>query len=100
MSISRRANRLSITPTLNFHAIVPDDSPAFLLVRVWPEEGSTAEEFASHYNGVVQKLQQLFDQGRATPFDRTVNGKTLLHVCSLAHISVDIAKLNVVGCNL
>lgn len=100
ISISRRANGLSITPTLNFHAIVPDDSPAFKLVRSlqWPD--ATPEEAARHFNEVLQELQRLFDQGRATPFDRTADGKTLLHVRSMAHISLDICKLNVVGRSL
>ncbi|OJI98805.1 hypothetical protein ASPVEDRAFT_80437 [Aspergillus versicolor CBS 583.65] len=85
ISISKRANGLSISPTLHFHAIVPDDSPAFELMRNWPEWAATAEEIASHFNMVVQELQQLFDQGRATPFDRTADGETLLHTASFEY---------------
>lgn len=30
--------------------------------------------------GDIQNLQQLFDEGKASPFDRNANGVTLLHV--------------------
>lgn len=100
ISVSRRANGLSISPTLHFHAIVPDNSPAFELVGKWPNRGLTPEELAIHYNGVVLELQRLFDQGRATPFDRRANGRTLLHVRSMAHISEDNSELNVIGGSL
>ncbi|KAL2816034.1 hypothetical protein BDW59DRAFT_12369 [Aspergillus cavernicola] len=90
ISIRRGANGLSICPTLTFHAIVPDDSPAFKLLNPYLRCDLSCEQVIDHYQTVIQKLQQLFDDGYASPFDRTVNGSTLLHMacrsCSVNQI--------------
>ncbi|KAL3477308.1 hypothetical protein BJX99DRAFT_269908 [Aspergillus californicus] len=69
ITIRNRANRVSICPDLAFHAIVPYNSPAFAVLVC----GDRSIK-------VIRDLQELFDAGRASPFDRLSDGTTLLHV--------------------
>ncbi|KAL2867718.1 uncharacterized protein BJX67DRAFT_380661 [Aspergillus lucknowensis] len=69
---------INICPMLQFHPVVPDDSPAFKLLRefnYWVEP----REFAAETTQLIQGLQRLFDDGESSPYDRTVDGHTLLH---------------------
>ncbi|KAL2787493.1 hypothetical protein BJX66DRAFT_283056 [Aspergillus keveii] len=79
LSFYRWANDLTICPTLRYHPIMSEDSPAFQIVSQRPLLGSRSEEVASFYERAIQQLRQLFLAGKASPFDRTPNGATLLH---------------------
>ncbi|KAL3463006.1 hypothetical protein BJX64DRAFT_276724 [Aspergillus heterothallicus] len=80
VQISRVANALSISPNLSFHGIVSKDSPAFkLFYDSLFHCFSSREEAVCGLNNITRDLQRLFDQGQASPFDRTADGTTLTH---------------------
>ncbi|KAL4798418.1 hypothetical protein BDV19DRAFT_386306 [Aspergillus venezuelensis] len=68
MILTRGAGAMSISPTLRFYSVVPDDAPAFELLR-------TTDDFQSVYAAFLE----LFRAGKAAPTDRLVDGTTLLH---------------------
>jgi hypothetical protein len=71
IAISRMAfGSFSVKPALTCYRIVPKSSPAFELM-------SNDYRYPSHIPG---KLFKLFQDGRASPYDRLENGTTLLHV--------------------
>lgn len=74
MSMTTGAGGLSISPQLNFRAIVSSDSPAFKLVnRI---RNYSLELYQSGgIDFIWQKLYQLFCQGKAAPSDVTPDGK-------------------------
>ncbi|KAK7710109.1 hypothetical protein SLS57_008446 [Botryosphaeria dothidea] len=64
----------SITPTLTFRSVVPDDSPAFtLLSSAWHSKSLSETESA------FQSLARTFQNGIAAPTDMNESGQTLLH---------------------
>jgi hypothetical protein len=78
--ISTGAGGLSISPTLRFHPIVPYDSPAFnILSRMLYCSSNTADQILFINKSIIRDLQKAFDEGVASPYDRTANGFTLLH---------------------
>ncbi|KAL2846499.1 hypothetical protein BJX68DRAFT_268589 [Aspergillus pseudodeflectus] len=79
LSFYRWANGLTISPTLRYHPIVSVNSPAFQIISRMPPLGSRLEEVSSFYETAIQELRQLFLDGKASPFDRTPSGATLLH---------------------
>ncbi|KAL5003015.1 hypothetical protein BDV10DRAFT_180710 [Aspergillus recurvatus] len=89
LSILTGGNVLSVCPSLSFHAIVSEDSPAFQLVRSLPPGNSTPRQISWHYSAMTRKLQRMFDSPYASPFDRLQNGRTLLHdACELYRRSI------------
>ncbi|KAJ0422734.1 hypothetical protein BJY00DRAFT_310748 [Aspergillus carlsbadensis] len=78
-SLYRWANGVTISPTLRYHPIVSARSPAFQILLQRPPPGSSLDEEASFYEKAIQDLRQLFLDGKASPFDKTPNGTTLLH---------------------
>ena len=87
MTITIGAGGYSINPCLEFHAIVPFDSPAFLLLDYGtfrrhfhttpPTESIGVCDF---FENTLQQLYELFQDGRASPTDTVEDGSTLLHV--------------------
>jgi hypothetical protein len=72
ISVSHMASgAFSVNPALTCYRIVPWSSPAFELLRTY--RGRTEL--------IPGKLLKLFQDGKASPYDRRVNGNTLLHVC-------------------
>jgi hypothetical protein len=71
IAISRMAHgSFSVNPALTCYRIVPESSPAFELLRTY--KGRTEL--------IPGKLLKLFQDGKASPYDRLENGFTLLHV--------------------
>ncbi|KAH7024733.1 uncharacterized protein B0I36DRAFT_352937 [Microdochium trichocladiopsis] len=83
------AGGFSISPRLSTHQIVdPDHSPSFKIMRylgkmfganIFSETKLSTQETERLFSLALQKLQQAFDRGEASPNDRTKQGKTLLH---------------------
>ncbi|KAL3458404.1 hypothetical protein BJX64DRAFT_266727 [Aspergillus heterothallicus] len=84
LSVTKGAGGLSISPTLQFRAVVPDNSPAFKLLsnaspKFWlPQDMRLIRK--THHD-----LFQLFEKGLASPSDTLQNGDTLLHVLAEWH---------------
>ncbi len=77
----------SRSPTLTFHATVPRNGPAFTLVRSLissDEAGATMpvqrDILSPDVSSTLMHLRKLFQSGKASPWDRTVEGDTLLTV--------------------
>ena len=68
-----REGVLSICPAISFHAIVPNDSPVFEIVK----------------RGDVQSLRKLLDQGSASLTDCDTDGHSLLWVLNINIHSFD-----------
>ncbi|KAL5050683.1 hypothetical protein BDW71DRAFT_215902 [Aspergillus fruticulosus] len=69
----------AIRPQLEFRPVVPEDSPAFILLQsVKPrfKEGSNR----SVIRDVNRRLFELFREGEASPLDTLADGRTILHV--------------------
>ncbi|KAL4879725.1 hypothetical protein BJY04DRAFT_192793 [Aspergillus karnatakaensis] len=77
MTLTWGAGAFSISPTLRFHSVVRDDSPAFNLLN---QAGDTDFLLTSDMlEDIRQTLLQMFQDQRATPTDRLADGSTLLH---------------------
>lgn len=74
----------SISPQLNFRALVPDDSPAFKLLAkenlINIMNGSLPESLIEYFENTLQLLYQLFENKKASPTDINASGETLLSV--------------------
>lgn len=86
LQITAGAGGLAISPKLEFRPVVPEDSPAFTLLR------GVEASFKSGFNrSVIQdtnkRLFELFREGKASPSDTLPNGETILHVSNNLNLS-------------
>jgi hypothetical protein len=100
-SIKRGAGGLSISPNLTLRAVVSEASPAFQLLDSvnWLSNGD--EMFSNpsdHVNWILQQLNTLFQDGKASPTDVTSDAKTLLAVCKPSFRPCKHANSNTVCC--
>ena len=89
ISITSGAGGYSINPGLRFGAVVPYDSPAFVILELTTFPGgftttspSQSKEVADYFKSALQRLYELFQDGRASPTDTSEFGENLLHVIS------------------
>ncbi|KNG90108.1 hypothetical protein ANOM_002095, partial [Aspergillus nomiae NRRL 13137] len=79
-TVTSGAGGFSISPKLEFHAIVTEDSPSFTFIRhliFCCFRQSLGVEAPVAYS---QTLAQMFQDGAASPSDTLANGMTLLHM--------------------
>lgn len=88
-SATRGTGGLAISPQLTLRAVVPDDSPAFRLLRSMSFFGHDAQfpNLKDRAEWVLYQLNLLFDNGEASPMDVTQDGETLLHVSKIPRAS-------------
>lgn len=81
-SATRGPGGLAISPQLTLRAVVPDDSPAFSLLKFVPcrDDEGQSPDIMDHAKWVLYQLNLLFEDGKASPMDVTQDGRTLLHV--------------------
>lgn len=82
MTMTRGAGALAISPMLQFHSVVPNDSPAFSMLRSL----DSAEGFLDPpriLEAARLSILEMFGNRKAAPSDRLADGTTLLHVCTL-----------------
>ena len=92
-SVGRGAGGLSISPYLILRAVVPRDSPAFRLLDLSVWDRNNKLRFSSpfdHVNWILQQLNLLFQDGKASPTDVTSDGTTLLYVSKLRTLGLAI----------
>ena len=74
----------SISPQLNFRALVPNESPAFKLLAKENLSsfinGPLPESLGEYFENTLQSLYQLFENKKASPTDINASGETLLSV--------------------
>jgi hypothetical protein len=80
VEIRRGAGTLWVSPALRSYCIVDDCSPAFNLIREFIRERKWMQHSAADY--CWRQLLNLFQHGEASPYDRQLDGTTLLHVCA------------------
>jgi hypothetical protein len=78
VELCRGFGALSISPTLRTYCVVDNMSPGFILIENFREEHKWEQSFAADH--FWKQLLELFQNGEASPYDRRVDGKTLLHV--------------------
>jgi len=80
---SLNGSELQIKPNLKIRRVVSVSSPAFQLLngyRFWGLEGLEADDRIPFIERIGDELLRLFQERRATPYDRLEDGSTLLHV--------------------
>ena len=90
ISITTGAGGLSISTALRCAHVVPNNNPAFRLVDrgLWkkhPRGGrqllsKSITEFEALLDVNIRKIERLFRAGKASPYDVSLYGNTLLHV--------------------
>ena len=80
LSLARGAGGVALSPNLQLRCLVPSDSPAFALVMEWFPRDITLDNLMIVASQRVQTLRQMFQDGKASPYDVEINGNTLLHV--------------------
>lgn len=85
ISITRGAGGLSISPNLRCARLVSRDSPAFKLVdHLYPEFYVMSPKYMGELEALldtsIHGLALLFRDGKASPYDVDLEGRTLLHV--------------------
>ena len=87
ISITRGAGGYSISPGLRCAYVVPASNPAFKLLyrlhelyRAYALYGIDIEKVKMSLETGIQDLTRLFSDGKASPYDVDLDGKTLLHV--------------------
>ena len=96
LSLSRGAGGTAISPTLVYRPIVPANNPAFslfkhenllskvdLLCDHETLQPDLSAYLSSYFEFVLRELPRIFKEREASPFDRTENGETLIHVSHL-----------------
>ena len=91
VSITSGAGGFSISPCLNFRALVSNRSPAFKLldsktlythfVRTPP---SRTSEVCDYFESTLQQIYELFQDKVASPTDINECGETLIHVAPIS----------------
>ncbi|KAL4940874.1 hypothetical protein BDV06DRAFT_230086 [Aspergillus oleicola] len=77
LTVTRGAGALSISPALQFHRVVGENSPAFELLK---KAGATGYfDVAQKIEDLQQSLLQMYRERIVAPTDRLVDGSTLLH---------------------
>lgn len=91
ISITRGAGGFSISPTLTFGPVVPSSSAVFSVFDFghWDSVTDTQQRLKAF----VKKSRQLFQDGKASPFDVDEDGNSLLHVnMSLLLVMLSLLK--------
>ena len=82
MSMAYGAGGLSLSPNLTIKGMRRENSPAFRLFdRAEWEDCYTVADAMAKMNQVSLRLQQMFDEGLASPFDLDQRGNSLFWVC-------------------
>ena len=80
LSLTRGAGGIALSPNLQLRCLVPTDSQAFALVREPFPQRMTFDDMKIGASQRVQILRQMFQDGKASPYDVDIDGNTLLHV--------------------
>ena len=83
-SLTRGAGGTALSPNLQLRCLVAYDSRAFALIREdFPGDvpgDMTLDDMKIVASQRVQILRQMFQDGKASPYDVDIDGNTLLHV--------------------
>jgi hypothetical protein len=83
LTVTKSAGGCSITPNLQFRAIVPNTSPAFTLIWETGRHLKQGENHRSLIRDTRIALFELFYTGKASLSDTLEDGSTIMHVCDL-----------------
>ncbi|KAL2847083.1 hypothetical protein BJX68DRAFT_268382 [Aspergillus pseudodeflectus] len=79
LTVTKSAGGCSISPNLQFRAIVPNDSPAFSLIQATMERLKLGDCNQSIIRDTRTALFELFYTGKASLSDTLENGDTIMH---------------------
>ncbi|KAL4960356.1 uncharacterized protein BDV14DRAFT_182803 [Aspergillus stella-maris] len=77
LTVARGAGALSISPAMQFHCVVGDNSPAFALLKKAGDAGYF--DLPQKMEDLQQSLLQMYRRRVVAPTDRLADGSTLLH---------------------
>lgn len=80
ISFTKGAGGRSLSPIMNIRCLVANDSPGVALISEPFPRQMSASDIDTVVSQRVQSLRQLFQDGKASPYDVCINGDTLLHV--------------------
>ena len=83
VTIENGTHGFALSPTLRFRGTVPENSPAFKLIRQLTNEHyehCSQQQNDEISNQTILSLKQMFNEGWASPGDQTEIGSTLLDV--------------------
>ena len=81
MSMNYGAGGSSLSPNLTLRGMRRENSPAFRLFdRAEWKDCNTAADAIAKMNQILLRLPQMFDEGKASPFDLDRNGNSLIWV--------------------
>ena len=80
LSLTRGAGGTALSPNVQLKCLVPYDSPAFALIKEPYPDDMTFDDIKIVASQRVQILRQMFQDGKASPYDVTIDGDTLIHV--------------------
>ena len=83
VSLTRGAGGIALSPNLQLRCLVPYDSPAIALITEPFPDNETFDNIKIVASQRVQRLRQMFQDGKASPYDVDIHGNTLLHVSDL-----------------
>lgn len=87
ISMTCGAGGFAISPTLSFCPVTPSNAENFALFEVKtlypyrPFSIFTEDELQAFFDMRVQRLQRLYSERKASPYDVDQDGNTILHVC-------------------
>ena len=88
--------RFSTAQNLECHRFVTSSSPAFALVKSLV--GSSIYMSQETFHGEVDKLSAVFQRRQASPYDRLLDGRTLLHASNIIPIYLSCRLIAVQEC--
>jgi hypothetical protein len=91
LTVTKAAGGCSISPNLQFRAIVPGDSPAFSLLRATMDCLIGREHNESIIRDTRIALFELFYAGKASLSDTLGDGTTIMHVCEPTFIGITLS---------
>ena len=80
VSLTTGAGGTALSQNLRLKCLVPYDSPAFALIKQPFPNDMTFDDLKIVASQRVQILRQMFQDGKASPYDVDIDGDTLLHV--------------------
>lgn len=102
LSITRGGGGLAISPTLSFCPIVPTTAENFELFahNVKHSFLVTNDELHEDFDMPVQRLQRLYSERKASPYDVDQDGNTVLHVCMSVVLSCRLLNATQKACRM
>lgn len=106
VSMTRGAGGSAISPTLSFCPVMPSNAENFALFEgVFSSfdnvlDEVTKDKWQEFFDMRVQRLQRLYSERKASPYDVDQDGNTVLHVCMSDVLSCRLLNATQKACRM